>query len=208
MNKQPLKQAAAMAAATWLLCACAAQRLPEYDQRPDNVKPILQQPQAQDYNINDTKTFALYTNPYSLARADGIYLMGMAYYRLYRAKEATYVTATYQHRKKKFYYFNSNCAIIDSRTGDQYMMRRLEHFPTDTFFWVDGVDGNYVRFVLVFPPLPESVKTVDFFAPSGPSRRYFSGEAKSKRKLSVKKLRRGNGKVPERMVSRRGRIIY
>ena len=97
---------------------------------------------------------------------------------------------------------------LDSRTGDQYMMRRLEHFPTDTFFWVDGVDGNYVRFVLVFPPLPESVKTVDFFAPSGPSRRYFSGEAKSKRKLSVKKLRRGNGKVPERMVSRRGRIIY
>ena len=60
----------------------------------------------------------------------------------------------------------------------------------------------------VRPPLPESVKTVDFFAPSGPSRRYFSGEAKSKRKLSVKKLRRGNGKVPERMVSRRGRIIY
>lgn len=147
----------ALAAATAaMMCACAASRQAAYDPRPDNIEPKLTQPQAENYNIDDTKTFARYSYPYSVTRPAGLRLFHSAYYQLYRTKDATYVTATYAHNDRKFYYFNSGCTIIDSDTGDQYMLRRLEYFPTDTFFWIDAIDGNFVRFVLVFPPLPDN----------------------------------------------------
>ncbi len=88
------------------------------------------------------------------------------------------------------------------------MLRRLEYFPTDTFFWIDAIDGNFVRFVLVFPPLPDNVETVDFFMPSSPERRYFNGEAMSERGLSVKKLRKDVDKTYRQTPLKRGRIIY
>ena len=185
----------ALAAATAaLMCACAASRQAAYDPRPDNIEPKLTQPQAENYDIDDAKTFARYSYPY--------------YYQLYRTKDATYVTATYPHNNHRFYYFNSGCTIIDSDTGDQYMLRRLEYFPTDTFFWIDAIDGNFVRFVLVFPPLPDNVETVDFFMPSSPERRNFNGEAMSERGLSVKNLRKDVDKTYRQTPLKRGRIIY
>lgn len=178
------------------------------DPRPDNIEPKLTQPQAENYDIDDAKTFARYSYPYSVTRPAGLRLFHLAYYQLYRTKDATYVTATYPHNNHRFYYFNSGCTIIDSNTGDQYMLRRLEYFPTDTFFWIDAIDGNFVRFVLVFPPLPDNVETVDFFMPSSPERRNFNGEAMSERGLSVKNLRKDVDKTYRQTPLKRGRIIY
>lgn len=199
----------ALAAATAaVMCACATTRQADYDPRPDNTEPKLTQQQAQDYDINDTKTFARYSYPYTVTGPEGLHLFHSAYYKLYRTKDATYVTATYPQSNRRFYYFNSGCAIIDSDTGDQYMLRRLEYFPTDTFFWIDAIEGNFVRFVLIFPPLPANVKTVDFFMPSSPERKYFDGQAMSERGLSVKTLRKDVDKTASRPPVKRGRIIY
>lgn len=207
MTKQ-LKGLAVAAATAVVMCACATSHQAAYDPRPDNIEPKLTQPQAENYDIDDAKTFARYSYPYSVTRPEGLRLFNSAYYQLYRTKEATYVTATYSQNNSKFYYFNSGCAIIDSNTGDQYMLRRLEYFPTDTFFWIDAVNGDFVRFVLVFPPLPADVETVDFFMPSGPERRNFNGAAMSERGLSVKELRKDVDKTYRQAPPRRGRIIY
>lgn len=209
MNKTSItSQLLALAAATCLTCACATTKLPMYDPRPDNDAPELVKPQAADYDINDTKTFATYKNVYTVTEPDGKMIFNDDYYRLYRTKDATYVTATYLNENKKFYLFNSQCAIIDSKTGDQYMLRRVEHFPLDTFFWVEGTGNSYIRFVLVFPPLPVDVEKVDLFKAGGFSRKRFDGSADCWRNLSVEWLRRGNGKKSERVVPKRGRIIY
>lgn len=209
MNKTSItSRLLALAAATCLTCACATTKLPMYDPRPDNDAPELVKPQAADYDINDSKTFATYKNVYTVTEPDGIMLFHGDHYRLYRTKDATYVTATYLNASKRFYLFNSQCAIIDSKTGDQYMLRRVEHFPLDKFFWVEGSGNGYIRFVLVFPPLPADVEKVDFFSAGGFSRKWFDGSAECWRNISVEKLRRGNGKKSERIVPKRGRIIY
>ena len=209
MNKTSItSQLLALAAATCLTCACATTKLPMYDPRPDNDAPELVKPQAADYDINDSKTFATYKNVYTVTEPDGKMIFNDDYYRLYRTKDATYVTATYLNENKKFYLFNSQCAIIDSKTGDQYMLRRVEHFPLDTFFWVEGTGNSYIRFVLVFPPLPVDVEKVDLFKAGGFSRTRSDGSADCRRNLRVEWLRRGNGKKSERVVPKRGRIIY
>ena len=35
--------------------------------------------------------------------------------------------------------------LVDRKTGDRYMMRGLEHYPTDTCFWLNGAAGKYVQ---------------------------------------------------------------
>ena len=103
-----------------------------------------------------------------------------------------------------FYRFEGKCAIIDSKTGDRYMLRRVEHFPTDTCFWVhNSGEWNYNRFVLVFPPLPAKVDSVNFFIPDGPSRKLFDGTGKRSKNIGVAELR------PKPAVEeKRGRTIY
>lgn len=97
-----------------------------------------------------------------------------------------------------FFHFDSGKCIIDRETGDRYMLREMEFYPTDTCFWIKGAAGKYVRFVQKFPPLPLSVKEIEFFSPSAPSRYNFDGSA-WKASARVEDLR------PK---TRTGKIIY
>ena len=201
-----IRNIALAAVACALTAACASQRAATYDKRPDNSAPQLRQPAPPSYNLHNSGTFPHYTKVNGVNRSDGKPLFSGARYQLYRTKEATYVTADYRPSwpDSVFYRFEGKCAIIDSKTGDRYMLRRVEHFPTDTCFWVHNPgEWNYNRFVLVFPPLPAKVKTVDFFMPDGPSRKLFDGTGKRASNLNVAELR------PKPAVEeKRGRTIY
>ena len=121
---------------------------------------------------------------------EGQVLFGRGAYELYRTKDATYVTATYRCPEDWWFFnFNSGWAIIDNKRGDRYMLREVEYYPTDTCFWIKDSRDKFVRFVLVFPPLPKKVKTVDFFIPSGESRFNFDGSEKHMSGLRVEDLR-------------------
>ena len=174
-----------------MLGGCTTGKLPKYDARPDNRPPgQMTRAGSPYYNIENEHTFPVFKDPYTVAMPRGRVLFGGNLYELYRAKEATYVTATYGCPADWwFYHFNSETAIIDNKTGDRYMLREVEYYPTDTCFWINGSKGKNIRFVMVFPPLPKKVKTVDFFIPSSPSRHNFDGSAKRERGLSVKDLR-------------------
>ena len=201
-----IRNIALAAAACVLAAACASQRAGNYDKRPDNPAPLLRQPAPTSYNLHNSGTFPHYTKVNGVNRTDGKPLFSGGRYQLYRTKEATYVTADYRPSwpDSVFYRFEGKCAIIDSKTGDRYMLRRVEHFPTDTCFWVHNPgEWNYNRFVLVFPPLPAKVKTVDFFMPDGPSRKLFDGTGKRAKNINVAELR------PKPAVEKkRGRTIY
>ena len=66
---------------------------------------------------------------------------------------------------------------------------RMDNEPTDTCFWIKDCQDRFVRFVMVFPPLPKKVKTVDFFIPSSASRFNFDGSEKRESGLRVEDLR-------------------
>ena len=175
-----------------MLGACATSKLPAYDVRPENRPPgKMTRAGSPDYDIQLYQTFYAFEDPYTVYRPQGTRLPGCSgYYELYRAKEATYLTSTYRCQSDHFFFcFYSGDMLIDRKTGDRYMMRGLEYYPTDTCFWINGSKGKNIRFVMVFPPLPKKVKTVDFFIPSSPSRHNFDGSAKRERGLSVKDLR-------------------
>ena len=111
------------------------------------------------------------------------------------------MTTTYRCQSDHFFFcFYSGDMLIDRKTGDRYMMRGLEYYPTDTCFWINGSEGKYVRFVQVFPPLPKQVKEIDIFQAGGPSRDNFDGSPSRIEGLRVEDLR------PRRYVPQ-GRII-
>ena len=150
------------------LSSCAASRRGAYDVRPENRAALSQERKASPhYRMDNEHTFPVYKDPYTVKSPEGLMLFDRWYYELYRAKEATYVTATYRCPESWwFFHVNSRCAIIDNKTGDRYMLREVEYYPTDTCFWIKDCQDRFVRFVMVFPPLPKKVKTVDFFIPS------------------------------------------
>ena len=200
------RQAVGIALATLCLLGsgCASSRQSAYyDARPDNKKPVLVQKASKNYNIEDDKTFAAYKNAYTISRLEGKPLIkDQGYYQLYLAKDTTYLTVSYFCPEDAwFFHFNSGYCIIDRETGNRYMLREVEYFPTDTCFWIKGAARKYVRFALKFPPLPLSVEEIDLFSPSSPSRYNFDGSAWRASGLSVKELR-PKERIPQ------GEIIY
>ncbi len=55
-------------------------------------------------------------------------------------------------------------AIIDNKTGDRYMLREVE-YPTDTCFWINGSEGQNIRFVMVFPAVAQESEDRGLFHP-------------------------------------------
>lgn len=200
------RQAMGIALATLCLLGigCVSSRQQAYyDPRPENSKPTLVQEASKDYTIENTKTFAAYKNVYTISRLEGKFLVeDKGVYQLYLTKDTTYLTVAYFCPQNPwFFFFNSGFSIIDRETGNRYMLREVEYFPTDTCFWIKGAARKYVRFVLKFPPLPLSVEEIDLFSPSSPSRYNFDGSAWRTSGLSVKELR-PKERIPQ------GEIIY
>lgn len=176
---------------TMMLGSCATSKLSDYDVRPENRPPgKMIRAASPQYTIKDDRTFAMYQDPYTVVKPEGKRLGGSGYYELYRAKEATYLTSTFLCPEDGWFFcFYSGDMLIDRKTGDRYMMRGLEYYPTDTCFWISGSAGKYVRFVQVFPPLPKQVKEIGFYQAGGPSRFNFDGSPKRIERLRVEDLR-------------------
>ncbi len=175
-------------AALCLLGGCASSR--DYDGKPENRRPLTAKAPSADYSMQDDRTFPAYKGVYTVLSPQGKALFEGATYQLWRDKKATWVTATYRCPQDAwFFYFDSKCAIIDQETGDRYMLRGVEYFPTDTCFWINGAAGKYVRYVLEFPPLPKRVKVVDFFIPGHESRHNLDGSTRRETGLVVEELR-------------------
>lgn len=189
------------------MAGCSANRnaatgeLPVYDERPENRPPgQMTRGTTPDYSIDNEHTFPVFKDPYTVSRPqEGEYMHD--YMRLYRTKEATYLTFTYYCPEDWWFFgFDSGEMLIDSETGDCYMSRGVEYYPTDTCFWINGSAGKYVRFVVEYPPLPLHVRKVDYFSPGGPTRFNFKATGHRYKDLRVDDLR------PQRQYPR-GRII-
>ena len=178
----------------------------QYDQRPKNRVPTLLR-KSENFNIHDGKSFAEVTNMQTTHQNDGIMVKGSsARHRLYITPEATYLTVSYFNPKNHWFYcFSSDSYIIDRATNDHYKLRYVEHLPMDTCVWVKDQANKYIRFVLVYPPLPPSVTNIDLFFGYSPSQRHFDGSAERYEDLSVSALR---GSSPGWKAPKEGEIIY
>jgi len=198
-----------LAAICLLLAGCATHKdsvlelvTNDYDQRPANKAPTLERPAWPNYDTQNENSFAVFANLQTIPIADhrnnkallssgrGKFWPGR--YTLYRCPEATYVAFDWEvpdYQDWWFFRFTTGSMIIDADTGDQYMLREVEHFPMDQCFWIHGQSGKAIRFVLVYPPLPLTVKRIEFYEASAESREWMKGDARRTTTITLEELR-------------------
>ena len=180
----------------------------DYDIRPTNQAPQLERPAWPNYDVHNENSFAVFNTVLSVPEPQGTHFNGGSW-TLYRCKDATYVTYDWtvpSYQDWWFFRFTTGSAIIDADTGDQYMLRELEYFPMDQCFWIHGQSGETIRMVLVFAPLPPSVKYVRFYEAEAPSRKWMDGSAELSPIYSVKKLRPQTS--DKEHIGKKGEVIY
>ena len=187
----------------------------DYDERPENKQPILERPAWPNYDLHNDRSFAAFSHIQTvpedemgkyLIEEDGSFTSGR--YTLYRCKDATYMTYDWTVPNNQdwfFWRFTTGSALIDADTGDRYLLRQVEHFPLDQCFWIYGQSTETIRLVLEFPPLPLSVKRIQWYEASAESRRWMDGTGMITKAYNVEDLR---PHVKEKQPSKRqGRII-
>lgn len=204
-------------AASAMLTSCHTTKsiLADYDKRPENKQPVLERPACPNYDLHNDRSFAAFSHIQTvpedemgkyLIEEDGSFTSGR--YTLYRCKDATYMTYDWTVPKEQdwfFWRFTTGSALIDADTGDRYLLRQVEHFPLDQCFWIYGQSTETIRLVLEFPPLPLSVKRIQWYEASAESRRWMDGTGMITKVYNVEDLR---PHVKEKQPSKKqGRII-
>ena len=86
---------------------------------------------------------------------------------LWRTPEATYLAIGYeQNWTTEYWSFEYDTKLIDE-TGHQYKLREIQGLPMDELFFMEGMAGDYVAYVLVFDPLPLELTKFTYIAPAG-----------------------------------------
>ena len=185
-----------------------------YDERPENKQPVLERPAWPNYDLHDDRSFAAFSHIQTAPKGEGKRLqeeggsLTSGAYTLYRCKDATYLAYDWTVPSSQdwfFWRFTSGSALIDADTGDRYLLQGLEHFPIDQCFWIYGQSNETIRLVLVFPPLPSSVKRIKLYEASAESRRWMDGKGMITKPVDINDLR-PNAKA-EQSSKKQGRII-
>ena len=122
-----------------------------------NQAPTMERDKSPNYDAHNEQTWPVYTNVQKVSKDEY-----KAEPQVFRGEDCTYVV-TYSRIYYDFHWYHptSRDVLVDRKTDDQYMIRYREHFPLDTYMWIHGQEGEYIRMVDVFPPLPKDVTTVD-----------------------------------------------
>lgn len=201
-----------------MITGCHTQKsvLADYDERPENKQPVLERPAWPNYDLHDDRSFAAFSHIQTAPKGQGVYVQnedgsmtGMPN-TIYRCMDATYLCLDFTVPEQQdwwFWRFTKGSALIDADTGDRYLLQRVEHFPMDQCFWTYGQKNETIRFVLVYPPLPLSVKHIQIYEASAESRRWMSGEGSITKPISIDYLRPHAKKNEKEKPKNQGRII-
>ncbi len=175
-----------------IILLCASSIMSSYAQTaefPFAPAPTVERPLTDAYDYFDDDTQPAYNvssdpDPSWLGIADGNIT-----YSMQRKKDKTYLFFTCTAQNEWWIFrFDKETALIDTETGDHYIIRGMLHYPLDKFFWIHGPGNQRITFVLEFPPLPKRVKNVIYYAPQTPKRLWWSGKSSKSVELSVKEL--------------------
>ena len=155
-----------------------------YDNVPEFHHPTLVA-EAKDYDKDNFFTWSEYKDAHLIKPVpDGTMAMWLT-------PVATYVAiATEMNWRREYFGRYGNNIMIDN-SGHQYKCKGVQDYPTNPYFWVQGMSGDYFAVVLIFEPLPLNIDTITYIVPEGePFKANFanwSGEVKPN--LSIRELR-------------------
>ena len=128
--------------------------------RPYNQAPTLEREMSPNYSAHNEQTWPVYTDVQTVSEEE--YARAGGKPQVFRGENCTYVVSYngwlhYHH----WFHPNSDNKLVDPETGTQYVIRYMEHFPLDKYYWVHNITRKFIKRVSVYPPLPENVTVVD-----------------------------------------------
>ena len=86
---------------------------------------------------------------------------------IWRTPEATYLAiGCEQNWTREYFVFEHDIKLIDE-TGHQYKLRETQGIPQDELFFMEGMAGDYIAYVMVFDPLPLELNKITYIEPAG-----------------------------------------
>lgn len=155
-----------------------------FDNVPEFHHPTLVT-EAKDYDKDNFFTWSEYKDAHLIKPIpEGTMAMWLT-------PEATYVAVATEMNWRREYFGRYGNNILIDKSGHQYKCKGVLDYPSDPYFWVQGMSGDYFAVVLVFEPLPLNLDAITYIVPEGePFKANFanwSGEVKPD--LSIKELR-------------------
>ena len=135
-----------------------------YDTIPQLRKPrLLKEHMSEDkpYDTQNWNTWKVLTDAHLIKPVqDGTMAM-------WRTPEATYLAIGFeQNWTAEYWSFGHDIKLVDE-TGHQYKIREILGLPMDELFFMEGMAGDYVAYVLVFDPLPLELTKCTYIVPEG-----------------------------------------
>lgn len=162
-----------------------------YDKAPNLRVPELESP-AINYNPDIQDSYSVYKNAHLVAPMPE-YTMA-----LWLTPETTYLAIVYeQNWAKEYWGFQPGTKLVDNTTGKEYRLRRVQGLPMDEIFFIHGVSGDMVAFVMEFDPLPLTATKISYREADGKPFKAWGANWIGKRidGLSVDRLRKNQDKL-------------
>ena len=161
------------------------------DPRLCNKAPRMERDKSPNYSPFNEQTWPVYTNVQTVPTNE--YTPEP---QVFRGKNCTYVVEHF-HIVYNFHWFyiSPSSKLVDTKTNDQYVKRYTEHFHSNNYVWIHGMEGKVIRLIVVFPPLPKNVTAVDYIPGRIPADERLSNASPNKeyKKLKVQELDESKG---------------
>jgi hypothetical protein len=131
-----------------------------FDSIPNFHYPHLIKEERQ-YEKSDENSWAVYADAHLIKPVKNNTMA------LWHFTEATYLAiAKEQHWLREKYNVEPGTLLVDGN-GKQYKLRGVVDYPIGHNFWVEGLPGDYISFLLVFDPLPVGITDITYYEPEG-----------------------------------------
>ncbi len=156
----------------------------QYDNKPEFHHPTLVA-EAKDYDKDNFFTWSEYKDVHLIKPVKGGTMA------MWLTPEATYVAIATELNWHREYFGCAGKDFLLDNSGHQYKCLDVVDFPDDTYFWVQGVSGDFYATVLIFEPLPLNLETITYISPEREpfNANFANWEGDVKPGLSIKELR-------------------
>ena len=133
-----------------------------FDSIPKFHYPRLIKEEGQ-YEKSDKNSWAVYTNAHLIKPVKNNTMA------LWLAPSATYLAvAKEQNWLRENHKIEPGTLLVDGN-GKQYKLRQVLDYPNGHNFWIEGLSGDFIAYLLVFDPLPVGITDITFYEPDGES---------------------------------------
>lgn len=133
------------------------------DRKYDKGMPDIKLPRLiedkDNYNKDDMSTYDVYADAHLIKPVDDFTTA------IWLTEEATYMAMAFeQNWAREYFNFEENTFLIDVTTSEKYKIRKIHGLPFTEVFFIEGVPGDHIAFLMEFEPLPLNTTVVNFYS--------------------------------------------